>query len=495
MPSTLMPGNPLVFQQGLIYRHACALMALLLASLMMMPSVRASAAPVPDISGTWQGGYQCGLDRMALTLTILPPASGGLQAEFTFRVLAGPHRGEQGRFAMLGSYTGTRGQIRLKPSRMIEMPPGFIAVALSGVLSADSMHLKGPLALKGCSEFQVTRQAQAPGTPVDAGGQPPPASTAAPRSGAERRQTLLAESLARDEATLQKGASPLLEVEMGRGWGERFRQRYQKSWTEPAVVALYERYLKKRDGDLRGARAELVTLFESTTESLQIDALEKKFLHRQQDQRLEAGRDILGVLDQHKQVLRDAEEQSKYSPGEHALMGPQGRLPLAVPVNYPEPEPEDINLAILRELVSVGGRMLSGAAVEVGLPPFDQFMPLRLDAIRVEKQSCRLGQNPRSYSCDYRHFLAVSIPEVTWTWLRTGGRSKTVEDLLTKSLALVNAKEPVVVTHVFVLTSDGWRSPSMHKVIVDGAAKNYAEMLAALPSCTLVEEAGKIRCY
>ena len=379
------------------------------------------------------------------------------------------------------------------------MPPGFVAVPLRGVLSADGAHLTGRLELKGCGGFQVARQTQDSGARADSGGQPLPASEsaparAAPRSGSELRQALLAEALARDEAALQWGTG-LAAVARGRAWGAQFRQRHQKSWTDPAVMALYERYLKQRNGDLRDARAALAALFESATESIQLDAQERKFLDRRQDGGLEAGRNVLGVLDRHKQVLREAEERSKFSPGEQALMTAQGHPPLAVPADYPEPEPEDINLAILRELVSAGGRMLSGTAVEVGLPPFDQFMPLRLDAIRVEKRGCRLGEHPRAYSCDYRHFLAVSMPEVTQASLRMGGRSEMFEDLLKKSLAQVNERAPVVVTHTFVLTSGGWRSPSMRKVVVEGAFNSYAEILAALPSCELVEEGGEFHCY
>lgn len=480
-----------------MHGHASALSALLLAGLMALPSVCTAAVSAPDASGTWQGTYRCGADRTNLTLIIDPSASGGLQAEFVFRVLDGPHRGKQGRFTMLGSYTEAHRRVQLRPSRMIDMPRGFVATPLRGVLSADGAHLTGQVELRGCGEFQVARQTQASGTLADSGAQPLPAPKsaprAAPRSGSELRQTIFAKMLAHDEAALQWGTG-LVAVEQGRAWGAKFRQRHQKSWTDPAVVALYERYLKQRNGALRDARAALAAQFESATESLQLDTQERKFLDRRQDGGLEAGRDVLAVLDRRKQALRDAEERSKFSPGEHALMTAQGRPPLSVPANYPEPAPEDINLAILRELTSAGGRMLSGTAVEVGLPPFDQFMPLRLDTTRVEKRGCRLGKKPRAYSCDYRHFLTVSMPEVTLAALRMGGRSEIVEDMLRKSLEQVNKRAPVVVTHTFVLTSGGWRSPSMHKVVVEGAFKSYAEMLAALPPCELVEEGGKFYC-
>ncbi len=455
----------------------------------------AVASATDDVSGTWQGVYHCGASKTDLSLTITHQTPERLAAEFSFRVLNGPHAGTQGRFSMLGSYGSQRREVRLKPAQMISMPPGFVATPVRGVVSADGRRLTGRIEMRGCSGFEAARAA---GAAADKTPQGDSGARAAPERPSallrQQEQARLSEALEREKASVDAELKGLLAVEMGRNWGVNFEKRYKKHWANPAVTELHARYLTQRNDRLRDATAELKALFESTNDSETLDAHERKYLNRQQDSKLEAGAEILGILDERRQTVRYHEEYSKYSAAEHALMMVPERLPLRIPIDYSEPEPEEINLAIMRELTSVGGRMLSGTAVEVGLPPFDLFMPMRLDSSKVEKHSCRHEAGGKAYTCDYRHFLTLSIPAVTYASLRMGGRSALAEELMEKAISEINSTEPVVSTHTFVLTTEGWRSPTMRKVVVDGAFKSYAEMLAAFPECELVERAGQLSC-
>lgn len=183
-----------------------------------------------------------------------------------------------------------------------------------------------------------------------------------------------------------------------------------------------------------------------------------------------------------------------YSPRENKLMASPGRPPVIVPETYSEPDEEEIRLAIMRDMAAGGGRMLSPSAVEIGAPPFDQLMPIRLDATKVEKDSCTQMSDSVAYTCKFRLFLKMSLPPQSRSFINMGGGNQFFDNLLDKYLASVNNATPGLKAHVFVLTDQGWRSPSMRKESVDATLKTYAETLSDWPECRLVQVGNQLRC-
>lgn len=183
-----------------------------------------------------------------------------------------------------------------------------------------------------------------------------------------------------------------------------------------------------------------------------------------------------------------------YSPRENKLMASPGRLPVVVPETYSEPDEEEIRLAIMRDMVAGGGRMLSPTAVEIGAPPFDQLMPVRLDATKVEKDSCEPMSGPLAYTCKFRLYLKMSFPPQSMGFLRMGGGNEFFESLLNKQVDAVNNATPGLRAHVFVLTDQGWRSPSMRKESIEATLKTYSETLSDWPECRLVQVGNQLRC-
>lgn len=183
-----------------------------------------------------------------------------------------------------------------------------------------------------------------------------------------------------------------------------------------------------------------------------------------------------------------------YSSRENKLMASPGRLPVIVPETYSEPDEEEIRLAIMRDITAGGGRMLSPSTVEIGVPPFDQFMPIRLNATKVEKESCDPMTGGLAYTCRFRLYLKISLPPQSMSVLRMGGGNEFFEDLLDKSFASVNNATPGLKAHVFVLTNEGWRSPSMRKESIDATLKTYTETLSRAPECKLVQVGNQLRC-
>lgn len=148
----------------------------------------------------------------------------------------------------------------------------------------------------------------------------------------------------------------------------------------------------------------------------------------------------------------------------------------------------------MRDITAGGGRMLSPTAVEIGAPPFDQLMPIRLDATKVEKEVCKPTSGRLAYTCSFRLYLKVSLPPRSMEFLRLGGRNEFFENLVDKYLASVNNATPGLKAHVFVLTDKGWRSPTMREESIDATLQTYAKTLSDWPECRLVQVGNQLRC-
>jgi len=170
-------------------------------------------------------------------------------------------------------------------------------------------------------------------------------------------------------------------------------------------------------------------------------------------------------------------------------------LSVIVPESYSEPDEEEIRLAIMRDISAGGGRMLSPTAVEIGATPFDKLMPIRLDATKVEKESCEPVTDPLAYTCTFRLYLKVSLPPQSKSFLNMGGGNAFFDGLMNKYFASVNNATPGLKAHVFVLTDQGWRSPSMRKESIDATLKTYAETLSDWPECRLMQVGNQLRCH
>ncbi|NYT61174.1 hypothetical protein H0A66_02380 [Alcaligenaceae bacterium] len=321
----------------------------------------------------------------------------------------------------------------------------------------------------------------------------------------QKRDKVLAQLAKQEQARLKTRGKGLEALAWGLAWMPQFESSFASFKDHPSVIALQEQFQQLRKQDLSKGRRDLLALIK---EGEQAGALGKevgKYIDRRFDAGSEEGQLIFAALDQRINELsikaRELELERHYalvalnhSKRENRLMASPGRLPLTVPESYTEPDDQEIGLAIMREMTAGGGRMLSPTTVEIGAPPFDRLMPIRLDSMKVEKEKCKRMSDSHAYTCSFRHFLQLSFPEQTRQFFRRGGYNEFFEGMIEKLLKSVNNAKPGVKTHVFVLTGKGWRSPTMRQQSIEATLKFYADTISAFPQCKLVQVGNQFMC-
>ena len=452
---------------------ACAL------ALSCLQSVRADAGA---IEGAWQGSYQCPLPT-DLTLIIRHTGPREVVADFVFQAHGTPQRLAPGDFPMKGTYDEARKRVLLIPGTPRTMPPGFRTVRVTGNLIDGRDGEPGlSVRLASCAATTLSRvpdvtaaeayeqyaSGLSPQIAAQQSKDTPPAVAESTNSRAEQRQHPASKPP-------QHPAPKPEHLASGPPQDPGLKPAH-----DPAPKPAQDFVLKQReDGKSRPAQDLALKQLKDRESQPDADARKKEIRKAQ----LEA-----------EYAQQYALLAQNYSARENQLMAAPGRLPLIVPESYTEPDEEEIGLTMMREMTAGGGRMLTPHSIEVGVPPFDIFMPIQLDSARVEKEECRRLESSPAYSCRFRHYLKVSLPARSWEFLGLGGKNEMFNDLVQKYLDKVNETTPGVIAHVFVLTENGWRSPTMREQSIQASLDTYAETFSGWPECDLVHEGGELRC-
>jgi hypothetical protein len=132
-------------------------LALFLASLLTILPLRAGAAGLFELTGSWAGWYDCAQGATALELDVVVASPQKIQALFYFHTLPSARPVPDGCFLMQGTADGQSGTLQLQPGQWILWPFGFVPVGLDGRLNPDGT-LTGRIFGPGCSQFSLTRQ-------------------------------------------------------------------------------------------------------------------------------------------------------------------------------------------------------------------------------------------------------------------------------------------------------------------------------------------------
>ncbi|BDA86403.1 hypothetical protein Sa4125_39450 [Aureimonas sp. SA4125] len=126
----------------------------LLAFLLPLPAL---ADETPDLSGTWQGTYDCAQGVTGLVLTFSPDPRGGYVGTFAFRAVKENPGVSAGAFAVTALYDLEENSFTVDPGLWLTQPGGFVTVPLVGRLSEDGQAFAGEVLTRGCGKFLVRR--------------------------------------------------------------------------------------------------------------------------------------------------------------------------------------------------------------------------------------------------------------------------------------------------------------------------------------------------
>lgn len=215
--------------------------------------------------------------------------------------------------------------------------------------------------------------------------------------------------------------------------------------------------MQRRSKDLAAAQEHIIAELLKAHSEQQVNRILALWMPVSQDNSTTAGAELAKVADQRKKRI---EFENKFSDGEIAMMKTELGI-VDVPVKPELPTPEEIGLAMLREIASLGGTHVNRTTGHYVIPPADLlgcYYILELKRITV-LESAPVGDG--SYICKYSIKVNLSLPQ---KFLDDFGLSSSPihMKLLNAQHDEMNSTTPILIDH-FVLTPGGWRSPTYNQ--------------------------------
>jgi hypothetical protein len=111
-----------------------------------------------NISGRWEGKYQCQDQDIGFSLNITNDGDNRIAAIFEFFPLPGTLSFPRGSFRMAGHYDRADGRIHMQSTGRLKRPLGFQSHDMEGQLEANGAVINGRILTTGCAHFVLTRR-------------------------------------------------------------------------------------------------------------------------------------------------------------------------------------------------------------------------------------------------------------------------------------------------------------------------------------------------
>lgn len=271
--------------------------------------------------------------------------------------------------------------------------------------------------------------------------------------------------VAEETAKLARLGSGAAAVDAGNAWLAGFSRRYAFAANRPVVRAAVGRLQERRAADLAAAQPVFAARFASQSSTAAVDNALQAALAVPGDHATQAGRALIEAAQERKAALDRVAYLAFFSPQERRLLGEDRRV--RVPAAYGAPGEEELRRAILRGFVDAGGRWIDANTVTYGWSFFMGQFDYYVRVPRIEIASISPGP---PYEVSLRAHLSLEMsPEMEGFLGETSPQSQ----LLRGMLALIDVSRPEVLQHAFLLTPQGWKSPSF---TLDVAASNFSFM-------------------
>ena len=254
-----------------------------------------------------------------------------------------------------------------------------------------------------------------------------------------------------------------------------FRNSYHAAFpTTPSVQRVEMAYLDKRKDQLSKAEHEINSLLAGLSNPRAFDKAVAKNFDRDIDSRSTEGSALWTRIDAERAELQRQQELSKYSRLERSLMG-DGRQ-VSVPARYAAPTAEEMRLAIMREQADVQGHdMVDGHTLHAMIPmPLLGLVGVNMGyyiMIDIEPGGCQQDGNG-GYLCNDIYKADAELDEATKEGFDAGWGFASRPDpgagerLMNQVKgALMKGYQGLSEKNRFVLTPNGWRSPTENQTL------------------------------
>jgi hypothetical protein len=280
----------------------------------------------------------------------------------------------------------------------------------------------------------------------------------------QRLDALLSSLLAKDEAAYPINGHGMEALLAGNRWFQRLTSTYDFASGRPPVREALEHLAKRRARDLAEAAPAIVDELKKQTTVEGVSRVEAHYLAVPGDGQTPAAAKVLAAAGERKKALERDAVLARYSPHERQWLKPDGTI--AIPSHVPEPDEDDLRVAIVRTLEMLGGERVGPFKVHWSNNPLVKQLGVYLiiDVNKVEKFRC--APSGGGFAVEYRAHLSFDWPE-DYKRLMTSQPSfgGTVLQALTEQ---INGPQGTKLGQ-FELSERGWWSPSMR----DGWTVNY----------------------
>jgi hypothetical protein len=268
----------------------------------------------------------------------------------------------------------------------------------------------------------------------------------------------LLEGLLRGEAdAVSKFGQGMEAVQAGNKWYHHLTETFGFAAGRPAFQAAVEKLKARRSADLAAAQSAIITEVINQSSERAVDGVRWAYLSVPGDTDTPVAAAVADAASTRKKAIQREQALARFSPHEQEWLTPAGTI--AVPSEVPEPDENDLRVAIVRTLEMMGGERVDAFTVNWANPITKRLGTYPIITIdNVEKLACE--RVPGGFRVNYRVHMTIDYPE---TVKRMMNSQPSFGGMMMQQLTQqINGPHGTQEGH-FELTEHGWWCPTMQE--------------------------------
>ncbi|MDQ6624215.1 MAG: hypothetical protein M3Y86_12135 [Verrucomicrobiota bacterium] len=224
----------------------------------------------------------------------------------------------------------------------------------------------------------------------------------------QRADEMLTSAIAKDERAAPITGTSMAAVTAGTNWFEQLNKNYGFADERPPFKEAVQRLASRRGADLAGAEQAIIEEVNKQSSAQAVEHVITNFLAVPGDAQTDPGKAIVQAGGVRNKAIEREQMLAMFSPHERQMLNPNGVI--AIPAKIPEPDEDDLRIAIVRTLEMMGGTRAGPFKVNWTNPITQRLGIYPIITVeRVEK----LQASPVAggYLVSYRPHISIGYPE------------------------------------------------------------------------------------
>jgi len=262
----------------------------------------------------------------------------------------------------------------------------------------------------------------------------------------------------RDEVQKLAGLGEGVQAVMaGNKWYRNLRSTYDFANDRPVVQKAVDELKARRGADLRAAQDQIIAEIDKQGSAEQVNQVKMAYLGAPGDEETVPAAAINQAADLRKQAIRHEQAMAFFSPHERQWLISGGDS-IVPPPDAPEPDEDDLRVAIARTLEMMGGERVEPFTVHWSNPIIQQLGIVVI--LKINKvQKLQAERVPGGYKVAYRTSINIDYPEKLKQFMF--GQPSFGGSMLQGYIKLINGNPQGMQEGRFELSEKGWWCPTM----------------------------------